>query len=209
MSTQASSNTGQVRVWDPLVRLFHWSLVIGFTTAYITGEFESEDLHVLAGYVVLGLVVFRVLWGLIGSRHARFGDFVFRPATVLAYARDQLRGHARRYLGHNPLGGAMVVALLIMLLAVSASGLVLYALEDNAGPLAGVVTRALPVDSDSRPDSGRAPGWDEEMIEEIHEVLSNITLGLVILHVLGVILASLAHRENLVKAMFTGNKRRE
>ena len=100
----------EVKVWDPLVRVFHWTLVIGFFTAYFTeGEEETLFLHTWAGYTVAGLVLVRLLWGFIGTRHARFSDFVRRPTVVKDYLSDVLRLKPQRYLGHNPAGGLMIV----------------------------------------------------------------------------------------------------
>jgi len=190
MNTQAT-----VKVWDPAVRIFHWSLVVAFFLAYLT-EDDLMDLHAVAGYAALGLVGFRILWGLIGTRHARFTDFVYRPAMVLAYLKDVVSLHARRYLGHNPAGGVMVLALLASVLITCITGLVVYgAGEEHAGPLAGWFV-------------GAGEFW-EEAFEEVHEFFANFTLALVFAHVAGVIASSLLHRENLVKAMFTGRKRTE
>src|SRR5512134_492750 len=126
---------GEVRVWDPFVRIFHWLLVLLFTLAYVTGE-DPLNLHVYAGYAVFGLVLLRVLWGVVGTPHARFGDFVYRPSTVIAYAKDTLALRARRYLGHNPAGGAMILLMLASLLLVSVSGFAVYGIEKGSGPLA-------------------------------------------------------------------------
>ncbi len=93
-----------VKIWDPLIRIFHWSLVVTFTIAYLSADEESV-LHTWSGYAVLGLALFRILWGFIGSQHARFSDFVYPPSVIVSYARDTLLGRAKRYLGHNPLGG--------------------------------------------------------------------------------------------------------
>ena len=101
-----------VRVWDPFVRVFHWSLVGLFALAFATGD-EIEWLHLAAGYAIAGLVVLRVAWGFVGPRHARFRDFVRPSREVLAYLRDAVRLRALRHLGHNPAGGAMVLALLL------------------------------------------------------------------------------------------------
>ncbi len=180
-----------VRVWDPLVRVFHWTLVVAFTIAYLT-EDDLLALHVWAGYTVLGLVVFRILWGFVGPRYARFSSFVTSPGTALAYARDVLRGAARRYLGHNPAGGLMVVVLLVLLLLISLTGLAVYGAEEHAGPLAGFM-------------AGREH-W-EDFLEETHEVLSNLTVLLVFVHIAGVLVESMVHRENLVRAMIDGRKR--
>jgi len=188
----APAGDATVKVWDPLVRLFHWSLVAAFALAYVT-EDDWLGVHTLAGYTVLGLVVFRVLWGAVGTRHARFASFVRAPRVVLAYLRDMLRGRERRYLGHNPAGGAMILALLAALMLTGVTGLALYGIEPGAGPLAGWL-------------AGAGHGW-EEFFEEAHELLANVTLVLIGLHVAGVILAGLRHGENLVRSMVTGRKR--
>ena len=101
-----------VQAWDPLLRVFHWSLVLAFTVAYASGE-EWLALHVATGYAIGGLLVFRMVWGIVGPRHARFSDFVRAPTAIRAYLQDLVRLRAPRYLGHNPAGGAMVVALLL------------------------------------------------------------------------------------------------
>ncbi len=181
-----------VKVWDPLVRVFHWSLVAAFAVAYLT-EDDVMRVHVWAGYTVAGLVSLRLLWGLIGTRHARFRDFVYRPALVRAYLKDMLLVRARRYLGHNPAGGAMVVALLLSLLATVASGLVAYGAAEHAGPLAATFA-----------GTGKAAA---HALKEIHEFFANFTLALVVAHVAGVLLASILHQENLVRAMWIGRKR--
>jgi cytochrome b len=165
----------RVKVWDPFVRVFHWSLVLAYALAWASGE-ESAVLHERVGYFILALIGLRVVWGLIGPPHARFGDFLFGPARTLGYLRSLLSGRPEHYLGHNPAGGWMVIALLLSLIAAGASG-VMIAGEDDL--------------------------W-----EEIHEGLANLTLLLVVVHVSGVVFASLLHHENLVKAMLTGSKPR-
>ncbi|MCL4767236.1 MAG: cytochrome b/b6 domain-containing protein [Hyphomicrobiaceae bacterium] len=169
-----------VRVWDPFVRVFHWSLVILFAVAWATGD-ELQLLHEWAGYAIAVLLAARVVWGIIGTTHARFGDFIYRPSAVASHLADSLRFRARRYLGHNPAGGAMVVALLLTLALTAATGILM---------------------------SGEAYR-DAHWLEDIHEMAANLMLLLIGLHVAGVILASFEHRENLVKAMLTGRKRRQ
>jgi cytochrome b len=178
-------DTNAVRVWDPLVRAFHWSLVGAFAVAWL-----SEDvlaLHTLMGYSVLSLVLVRIGWGFIGTRHARFADFVRCPATVFGYLRAALRLDPPRYLGHNPAGGLMVMVLLGSLLLVTLTGLAAYGAEERAGPLAGWATSAA---------------W-----KDVHEFFANLTLGLVMIHILGVLVESVLHGENLPRAMLTGYKR--
>lgn len=180
----------QIKVWDPLVRLFHWSLVAAFTVAY-TLEDAIMALHAFAGYTVLTLVLVRVVWGFIGTRYARFSNFVRGPRAVWDYMRSLASGRPRHFVGHNPAGGAMIVALLLALLATTLSGLALYGVE-GSGLLAGWF-----------PGIGHN---GEEMLEETHEFFANFTLLLVMVHVAGVAVGSLLHRENLVRAMVTGRK---
>jgi cytochrome b len=168
---------GSVKVWDPFVRIFHWSLVILFALAWLTEH--RQALHQPIGYAILALVALRIVWGFIGSRHARFSDFVRSPRAMLTYMRGLLTGTAPRVLGHNPLAGVMILALLAMLLATGASG--------------WLITTG----------SFRSAEW----LEELHEALASLTLALVGLHVLAVLVMSAVHSENLVRAMITGRKR--
>ena len=203
----------EVRVWDLLVRIFHWGLVLAFVVAYLSGE-EKENLHIYSGYVVLALISFRVLWGMIGTRYARFSNFVCSPQTTIAYIKDLFNGTAKRYLGHSPAGAAMIVALLLSLFVVSYSGLKVYAIEEGAGPLAsqsteiGFVKAAYADDDEHEREAGdRHEDSDEEKFwEEIHEASSNFVLFLVIVHIIGVVISGRLHKENLIKAMFTGKK---
>ena len=186
----------EIKVWDPLVRVFHWLLVLAFFTAYLTeGEDETLVVHTWAGYAVVGLILVRLVWGVIGTRHARFGDFVTRPAAVKDYLLSVLRLHPRRYLGHNPAGGLMVIALLVSLFATVSTGMSLYAIEEQAGPLAAWL-------------GGLGEFW-EEVFEGVHEFFANFTLFLVVMHVAGVLVESLLHSENLVRSMITGRKQEQ
>ncbi len=184
-----NSPAPHVYVWDPFVRIFHWTLVVGFTVAYLT-EDDLLTVHVWAGYVVGALILARVIWGFAGSTHARFSDFVYSPGTTLRYVRDLMLFRAERHLGHSPGGGYMVILLLLFIAATVITGLVVYGGDQQAGPLAGMFTE----------ETGEA-------MEEVHELLANISLALVIAHIAAVALASFAHRENLVRAMVTGYKR--
>ncbi len=188
------SNPTQVRVWDPLVRFFHWSLVTAFTVSFLT-EDDFMTLHSWSGYLILGLLSVRIVWGLIGTRYARFSDFIYSPRNILQFLKDTLRLRARRYLGHNPAGGAMVILLILSLLLTGLTGMGLYGAEEQAGPLAGWFV-----------NGGHAWG---EALEEVHEFLANFTLLLVFIHVAGVIVESMIHRENLVSAMLTGFKKEQ
>jgi len=181
----------KVYVWDGFVRLFHWSIVALVGFQWISAELEDEwmDYHLIGGYVVLGLVAFRILWGFVGSRHARFSDFVRGIQATLAYARALRTNSAPRTLGHNPLGGWMVLALLGLLAFMGLTGL--FASDDvmTQGPLSHLVSD----------DIGHA-------IKEIHEAGFNILLALVGLHVAAIAAYRRFKGENLAKAMVTGYK---
>ena len=200
-------------VWDPLVRIGHWTLVIAFFTAYLSGD-DLFSIHKWAGYVVAAYVLVRLVWGFVGTKHARFTDFVRGPGAALGYLRGLMTGKVRDYAGHNPAGGAMVVALLFSLIITTSSGMALYAVEDNAGPLAGIVTEETfaPL-ADALGEKEEAARGDheesgaEELLEGVHKAFVYITLALVGLHLAGVVASSLAHRENLARAMVTGRKR--
>jgi cytochrome b len=170
----------QVAVWDPFVRLFHWSLVALFVASYATAD-EIGWLHVSAGYAILALVILRVVWGVVGPRNARFASFLRSPRETFAFLRDSLRLKAPRHLGHNPAGGAMIVAMFGVLAYVSATGILL-------------TTDAF---------------WGSEAMKEAHEAGVHVMIGLVFLHLAGVAVASFEHGENLVRAMINGRKRAE
>ncbi len=172
----------EVRVWDSVVRLFHWSLVSVFFVVYVSGE-DWLGLHAKAGYFILGLLTVRFVWGFVGSRYARFDDFIYKPSEILSYLKDVTRLRARRYLGHNPAGGAMIVVVLLSLLITSVTGLMAYTSEEST--LGGL--------------------W-QEILEETHEGLANLSVFLVFVHLIGVLIESLLHDENLIRAMVTGRK---
>jgi cytochrome b len=181
-------------VWDPSLRLFHWTLGIAFATAFVVGD-GRVHLHVLAGGIVAGLLLYRLLWGWIGPHHALFSDFVRRPGEVGRHLRELVRGRAERHLGHTPAGGAMILLLMAMLALLVITGLLLDGAELMSGPLA-----ALP-----RLGDGVALAW----LADVHGMLADAVVVMVILHVAGVLLESLLHRENLVLSMVTGRKRPE
>lgn len=172
----------RIRVWDGLVRALHWTLAAAVATAWISGHWAPADfdaVHHTAGYVALGAVALRLIWGFVGSRHARLAQFVRRPREVLAYARALRAGHEPRYIGHNPLGGWMALMLWSCAAAVSLTGW-LYTTEWLWGY-----------------------GW----LEALHVALGWLIAGLVGAHLGGVVMTSWRHRENLVAAMFSGMKR--
>ena len=199
-------------VWDILVRVFHWSLVVAFMVSYLSGE-EWQSLHVVSGYIILSLILIRIVWGFIGSRHARFSDFVRCPLAAVAYLKSVFTGKPKHYDGHNPAGGLMVVALLLSLLCTGLSGLKTLGYEGE-GPFA--VSHSVSADNDDAESRFQAllnehslkekREAGEEYWEEIHEFFVNLSLLLVVIHLGGVFLSSRAGKENLVKAMFTGYK---
>jgi cytochrome b len=190
----------EVRVWDPFVRIFHWLLA----TVVLVDWFMDEPLwmHTWLGYLAAGLVILRIVWGFIGPENAQFVNFVRGPRLVLEYVAGLVRFSSRRYLGHSPAGGAMIVALLVMISATIVTGMANLAADRGEGPLAGAISKV------ERPI---IPGQRRQrlLMKQVHETVANITLVLVVLHVLGVALGSFAHRENLVRAMITGRKRAE
>ncbi len=188
MSTQTNT-PDPIKVWDPLVRLFHWSLVLSFFLAYIT-EDDWINLHVVAGYAVAMLIGFRLVWGLIGTRYARFTQFIKSPAQVIHYLKKMLQFDVPHYIGHNPAAAAMIISLLVCIIAVSITGMAIIASEGQ-GPLAGTFLA----------------GFNAEWMEEIHEFIANLTMLLVLLHVAGVFISSMMEGENLVRAMVTGRKK--
>jgi cytochrome b len=175
--SRAESRAERVLVWDLPVRIFHWTLVASFAGAWLTAESESWRLvHVTLGYTVAALVAFRILWGFAGTRYARFSEFVKGPSSVVAYVKSMLAGKPRHFVGHNPAGAIAIVALLVLAALVSLTGWAMY--EDIGG----------------------------KALEELHEGLASTMLGVAIVHVAGVVIGSFMHRENLVRAMFTGRK---
>jgi len=167
-----------VKVWDIAVRAFHWSFALTFAGAWLTAESERyRDVHVMLGYTMLGLVAFRLLWGVVGPRHARFSNFVRGPAAIGRYLRSLLAGDPEHHLGHNPAGAVAVVLLLGLAALAGLSG---WALYDGPGG---------------------------EWLEETHEFLAGALLAVVGVHLAGVAVASWLHRENLVHAMLTGRKK--
>lgn len=231
-SYHEGTSSPEVFVWDPLVRIGHWLLVLMFSVAYFIDD-DWITIHSWAGYGIAIYIVARIIWGFVGPKHARFADFAYGPAKAAGYLKDMISFRAKRYIGHSPAGALMIFVLLFSLAATTLTGIALLAVEENAGPLAPwlgressqesiaqgpglfAATARASEDEDERDeddDDNNHEDNDEERgeaLEEIHEFFSNLTLLLVILHIGGVVLASVAHEENLVRAMITGRKRPE
>lgn len=172
-----STTKTKILVWDAPVRVFHWLLVLSFAGAYLTAESERWRLvHVSLGYTMGGLVAFRILWGLLGTRHARFASFVRGPVAVMRYLRALFTSRPEHHVGHNPAGAVAIVLMLLLSVAIVGTG---WALYNEVGG---------------------------DWLEELHEGAANFMLAVVAVHVAGVVLASRLHRENLVRAMVTGKK---
>ena len=167
----------KILVWDAPVRVFHWLMVLSFFGAYLTAESERWRLaHVTLGYTLGGLVAFRIIWGLIGTRYARFSNFIRGPAAVVRYVKSLLKGQPEHTIGHNPAGAVAIVLLMVLSVLIVASG---WAIFNEIGG---------------------------NLLSELHEVTGNLMLLVVGVHVAGVAVSSWLHRENLVRAMVTGEK---
>lgn len=167
----------RILVWDVPTRVFHWLLVLSFAGAYLTAESERyRDIHVVLGYTLLALLAFRLLWGFFGTRYARFRSFLYKPGEVVAYVSSLLKGKPAHYVGHNPAGSVAIWLLLTLGILVGVTGVMLF--QDIGG----------------------------EVVEELHEMFSNMMLAVVFIHIAGVVVSSVMHRENLVRSMVTGYK---
>jgi cytochrome b len=176
-ATSAPPVKHPVLVWDAPVRIFHWLMVLCFAGAYLTSESEVWRLvHVTLGYTMVGLVGFRLLWGVMGTRYARFAEFVQGPGGVLRYLHTLLRGQPAHHTGHNPIGALSILAVLLLTLAIGVTGWAGY--NEMAG----------------------------EWVSDIHEGVANAMLAVIAVHVAGVVLSSRMHQENLARAMVTGRK---
>ncbi|ALP67158.1 cytochrome b/b6 domain-containing protein [Paraburkholderia caribensis] len=176
-SSAGDTTQRRILVWDAPVRLFHWLFAACFAGAWLTAESEHWRLvHVALGYTAGGLVIFRMAWGLVGTKYARFSSFVCGPTSVWKYLLGILLGHPQRHVGHNPAGAVVIVTMLALACALTMTGWATY--NDVGG------------------------NW----LGEVHEVLASLMLALVAVHVAGVIVSSRLHRENLVGAMLSGYK---
>jgi cytochrome b len=170
----------RILVWDVPTRVFHWLQVLAFGGAYLLAFSERfRDYHDALGYILLGLLVFRLVWGFAGTRYARFGSFLFKPREIVAYLGSMIKGKPRHYLGHNPAGSVSVWLLLAVGMFICVTGVM--SLQDDAS----------------------------DLVINLHGLATNVMLGVIALHLIGVLMSSILHRENLVRAMFTGYKSAE
>lgn len=190
MTSASRAEVQRIRVWDAPTRLFHWTFAAAFAAAWVSGDSDRlRDVHVFAGYLILALLAFRLIWGVAGSRHARFADFAFSWRSAYDYARAALARNAPRHIGHNPAGAWAIFAMLALAALVSVSGILVLGGEEQHGAL-----------------SGWARFSTAGMVKEIHDGGASLWLLLIALHVAGVVWESILHRENLARAMVTGYK---
>lgn len=167
----------RILVWDTPTRLFHWLQALSFAGAYLTADTERyRDIHVALGYIMLGLIAFRLLWGFIGTRYALFRSFFFTPKEIVAYLLSLVKGNPKHYVGHTPVGSMSIWLMLALGIIVCVTGVI--ALQDDAS----------------------------DAVVDMHEIATYVMLAMILLHLIGVVMSSVMHRENLVRAMITGFK---
>ena len=167
----------RILVWDMPTRVFHWLLALSFAGAFLTAETERyRDIHLMLGYTFLGAIIFRIIWGFVGTRYARFRSFLFQPGMVIRYIRSLFGKAPEHHIGHNPAGAVAIFLILGLGILIGLSGILLY----------------FEVGGD--------------VFEELHEVIANTMLLVVAIHIVGVVVSSVLHHENLVRAMITGYK---
>ena len=177
-------------IWDIPTRVFHWVLALSFAGAWLTSESDQWlDVHVFLGYLMIGLVVFRVVWGLVGTRYARFSAFWFSPKEGFAYWRKIMAGQAERHIGHNPTGSLAIYGLLLLTVVVGLTGIFTLGAEEQQGVVAGWMSVM----------QGRT-------FKKLHEASAILMLLVVMGHIAGVVVESVLHKENLARSMFTGTK---
>ncbi|MBY0575197.1 MAG: cytochrome b/b6 domain-containing protein [Gallionellaceae bacterium] len=180
----------RILVWDVPTRLFHWSFATSFAVAWLTSENDRWlSVHIFCGYLMLGMICFRLIWGVAGGHYARFASFLYSPMAGLAYLRQALSGHAARHVGHNPAGSQAVYILLALGLAAGITGLIAQGGQEQHGPFAGLLSIAM-----------------GETFKDYHEIIATLMLLLVFGHLAGVVMESWLHKENLPRSMVTGIK---
>lgn len=206
------NSKGYIQVWDLLVRISHWSLVIFVMLAFITGD-EKSKIHIYIGNIVILLISIRFLWGFVGCKYARFSNFICKPSSAIQYIKELIGGSPRYYIGHNPAAGWMVVFLLLILSVVCATGHLAYRVKGKE-----LTAHQFAIVGYAYADSGEEDDDEEtdykhskknEFWEEIHEGASGALIGLIILHIIGALVSSKLHQENLVIAMVTGRKEKK
>jgi cytochrome b len=210
------NTNNQILVWDLFVRVFHWSLVLFFVVAYATGD-DKNSMHRYVGYGVLGLVAARIFWGFVGTKHARFSDFICSPAKALNYVKSLAVGKPPYHTGHNPAAAWMVLFFLSGSLIVCLSGYAAYATKElkphpEFGNHFSFIENAYADDDEKEHHAGNHHKEKKDDAEgdsiwgDIHEISAQCMVFLILAHILGVTVSSKLHNENLVRAMFTGKK---
>jgi hypothetical protein len=166
-----------VLVWDFPVRVFHWLLVISFAGAWLTSESEAQQMiHYAFGYAAVALILFRIVWGVVGTRYARFSQFIKGPTETIGHIKALLMGNQHPGLGHNPAGALAMISLLVLILLIGLTGF--WSVKEYLG----------------------------DLMSEAHDAIASITMAVVVIHIAAAIIMSYMQKENLVKSMFTGNK---
>jgi cytochrome b len=169
--------TQKILVWDLPTRTFHWLQALSFLGAYLTSDSEKyRDIHVTLGYILFGLIAFRLVWGFVGTRYAKFSSFLFKPSQIVKYLLSLVKGNSEHFVGHNPIGSVAIWLLLSLGLTLGVSGVLL--MQDDAA----------------------------DVVEKIHDFATDAMLVVVFIHLAGVFMSSILHKENLVRAMITGFK---
>lgn len=204
-----------MKVWDIFIRLFHWLLVTAFITQLATAE-SLKNVHLMVGFFIIGLLVLRIIWGFVGTKHARFMNFIYPPSEILSYLGGLIKGHPKHYVGHNPAGGAMVCVLLLVLTLTTLTGVLTYSTANqsrialfSAHSIAPALADSDHRDLDHNDEDHRHNHTNryDHFWKEIHETLVGILIFLIVLHIGGVAVSSWVHRENLISAMITGIKK--
>lgn len=182
----------KVKVWGLFVRIFHWLLVVLFFMEFLV-DHDSNELHSFLGYSILLLLALRILYGFTSSQYARFSNFIYSPRVALNYIVSVFNFSAKRYIGHNPAGGMMIVVMIVLLVATVISGVLSLPYGERTGVLSII---------------NIFPTWLLAVAEETHELLTKLSLFLVAIHVTGVLIESILHQENLIGSMITGRKNR-
>ena len=213
----------QIKVWDIFVRFFHWSLVMLLIIAYASGD-DAKKIHIYTGYLVSFIIAARIFWGFFGTKYALFKNFICSPVKALIYTKELFTGNPKHYTGHNPAAAWMVILFILTCLVVCISGHKEYVAKGIQSSLGlsneySFVKKAYADDDEEKEhkeshkrhgNTERAKNKDEVkdgIWHDLHEISAQFLIGLIILHIIGVVASSRVHNENLVKSMITGKKR--
>lgn len=204
MNEQPNNNPPKrvfVKVWDPLIRIGHWAMVLCFAALYIKAS--KFPLHAYAAYIIMGYMCIRIIYGLIGPRAVRFWTFIYSPKTMIKYGIDSVVGHPMHTISHNPLGGLMVFGLIFFMLGTGALGIMLYSSGQELGPLGSTIP------SEWEDEFFTMALFGQNMVvglKDLHIFCGNVAASLVTCHILGTLWATAVHKSGHVIGMITGVK---